>query len=57
MFFNRILEYFLHLIMLGNLMTMLNEVLKLDGKKMLVTLQEPFKVLIAVSHQPANLDY
>jgi hypothetical protein len=29
--------------------------LKLDGKKLLVTLREPFSTLIAVSHQPANL--
>ena len=29
--------------------------LKLDGKKLLVTLREPFSTLLAVSHQPANL--
>lgn len=29
--------------------------LKLDGKKLLVTLREPFLTLCAMSHQPANL--
>lgn len=29
--------------------------LKLDGKKLLVTLREPFLTLTAMSHQPANL--
>lgn len=29
--------------------------LKLDGKKLSVTLREPFSTLLAVSHQPANL--
>ena len=29
--------------------------LKLDGKKLLVTLREPFSTILAVSHQPANL--
>ncbi len=31
--------------------------LKLDGKKLLVTLREPFLTLCAMSHQPANLHY
>ncbi len=29
--------------------------LKLDGKKLLVTMREPFSTLLAMSHQPANL--
>ena len=29
--------------------------LKLDGKKLSATLREPFSTLLAVSHQPANL--
>ena len=29
--------------------------LKLDGKKLLVTLREPFSTLLAVSHQPKDL--
>lgn len=29
--------------------------LKLDEKKLLVTLREPFSMILAVSHQPVNL--
>lgn len=43
---------------LGEKQQLLNLVfsnLKLDGKKLLVTLREPFLTLCAMSHQPANL--